>query len=324
MRRVYRPLQQKREASQRERRGVYFSDMGGVVSEGLAAVVREQEATAVVATPTLELDARRVELFEEMRRSGICTHAAAAYVGRGMRWLYSSSSKRGPRVVQGPRSNPQEKLLPAREALAKACCAKGCAHRWASHRALLNSASHTLRWAAPEHALCLYLCMHTHVHVLCSLDARTIEHFRAEDSKLPKLRRDELRKRFLLDEHTGELHDMCHTKAMQCLSLSKKSWQRLCSECRDEQTAAPIERSHDLRTYRLSHPPVNKVWELAPRAPRLQPRALQAATPCAQAATPCAPGCNPMRPSCATTALISPPPAPGGGRACAAGHGACA
>lgn len=153
MRRVYRPLQQKREASQRERRGVYFSDMGGVVSEGLAAVVREQEATAVVATPTLELDARRVELFEEMHRSGICTHAAAAYVGRGMRWLYSSSSKRGPRVVQGPRSNPQEKLLPAREALAKACCAKGCAHRWASHRALLNSASHTLRWAALEHAL---------------------------------------------------------------------------------------------------------------------------------------------------------------------------
>ena len=171
------------------------------------------------------------------------------------------------------------------------------------------------------HSVCTCACT---LHVLCSLDVRTIEHFRAEDSKLPKLRRDELRKRFLLDEHTGELHDMCHTKAMQCLSLSKKSWQRLCSECRDEQTAAPIERSHDLRTYRLSHPPVNKVWELAPRAPRLQPRALQAATPCAQAATPCAPGCNPMRPSCATTALISPPPAPGGGRACAAGHGACA
>ena len=104
--------------------------MGGVVSEGLAAVVREQKAMAVVATPALELDARRVELFEEMRHSGICTNAAAAYVGRSKDWLYGSSSKRGPRAVQGPRSNLQEKLLPAREALAKPCCAKGCAHRW--------------------------------------------------------------------------------------------------------------------------------------------------------------------------------------------------
>ena len=147
MRRVYHPSQQKQEASQRERRGVYFSDMGGGVSDGLAAVVREQQATAVVATSALELDARRVELFEEMRRSGICTCAAAAYVGRSKDWLYGSSTTRGARVVQGPRSNPQEKLLPAREALAKACCAKGCAHRWAFHRALSNSASHTLRWA---------------------------------------------------------------------------------------------------------------------------------------------------------------------------------
>lgn len=102
------------------------------------------------------------------------------------------------------------------------------------------------------------------VRVPRSLTVQIIQHFRAEDRKVPKLRRDELRKRFLLNEHTGELRDMCRAKAMQCLPFSKDSWQRLCDECRAERTTAATERPHDLRTYRSVHPPVNKVRGLTP------------------------------------------------------------
>jgi hypothetical protein len=126
----------------------------------------------------------------------------------------------GSRAARVVVPSPYDALPPAAEVVAKPCCQKGCAS-----------------W----------------------LNTTTIDNFRKEDRAAPPLRRDGVRKRFLMNEGSGALRGICREKAQRCLPIGYRDFVRLCAECEADATVAPRDRPHGLREYLGLHPPANKV-----------------------------------------------------------------